>query len=415
MRWFLFLILIQTPLYPAHKARKPESALYLGSDQDVVRWLGSTHTKVICVAKNREQEGLIKGSKNVRTFVQKLCPYKNEDRSAVTLKQFLFNTDLACEPFTLLFSDLEGEEEGILEDLLHFAYNSKCTLYIRFRADLWKSHSPKDFEGLFSYFYQAGKETSTAESLELSPTSTLIFRGIDELRPFVKPNIPAFIIAYNQPTFIKGMVSQLEKYTKDITIIDNKSTFVPLLDYYEQEYPYTLLRQKENYGHMVYTRKEIKKLAGGLYLLTDPDLLFNPQLPPDFLSTLIAVSEECNAGKVGFALFIDSDDIREDLHLNKTPIKEWESKFWEKPVSFSSDPNLEMYWAAIDTTFCLINETKRNWDHIRIAGDFTCMHIPWHKGFEERLQSGEYEAYLQGGRSSNFFKINKKSPDEAPE
>ena len=46
------------------------------------------------------------------------------------------------------------------------------------------------------------------------------------------------IISYNQYTYVSKMVKQLEKYTNDIVIIDNKSSFPLLLDYYENDYKY---------------------------------------------------------------------------------------------------------------------------------------------------------------------------------
>ena len=38
-----------------------------------------------------------------------------------------------------------------------------------------------------------------------------------------------------------------------------------------------------------------------------------------------------------------------------------------------------MYWADIDTTFCLINKNNLGSRDIRVAGNFTARHIPWYK------------------------------------
>src|SRR4029077_171325 len=124
-----------------------------------------------------------------------------------------------------------------------------------------------------------------------------------------------------QYTFIKNMVKQLERYTSDINLIDNSSDYQPLLDYYENEYHYTLLKQKINHGHYVYLQEFIQKLAGDVYILTDPDLQFNPKLPDNFVEDFFNISNYYGAEKVGFALLINSDDIRTDIFFHGHTIK----------------------------------------------------------------------------------------------
>ena len=90
--------------------------------------------------------------------------------------------------------------------------------------------------------------------------------------------IPIYIIAYNNLFHVKNMVNQLEIYTTNIHIIDNCSTYQPLLDYYATEYKYDLMKMDRNYGHLVIYRPvwvQIPKIFG----MTDPDLQLNPDLP----------------------------------------------------------------------------------------------------------------------------------------
>jgi hypothetical protein len=210
----------------------------------------------------------------------------------------------------------------------------------------------------------------------------------------------AVIIGFNQYTYIKNMVKQLEKYTNDIVIIDNNSTFPELLKYYENDYKYNLIKMDKNYGHKVYEKPFMEYIIGDIYFLTDPDLEFNKNLPDNFIQKMIDISTYYEAEKVGFALLIDSDDIRNDIKSFGKSIIDFEKQYWMCKFYY---PNHELYSAAIDTTFCLINKQNKG-GHYRIAGDYICKHLPWHKDFEKQLLKGEYEYYMKNNISTNYWK-----------
>lgn len=304
-------------------------------------------------------------------------------------------------------------EENILEDVLHYAYTNKCPVYMSFHLDWWKHKKITDFDYLFQRFTVANLQVDNISPfLKTHPFASLLLIPKEEDVPLVKENITAVIIGYNQLTYIKNMVSQLEKYTKDIVILDNQSDYQPLLDYFQNEYPYTVLRQKANFGYIIYMHDWVKTLTGDIYILTDPDLQFNPQLPEGCISQLIELSNYFQANKVGFALLIDAEDIRTDVNFYGHSIKQWESQFWIHRLLFPLNQSLELYSAPIDTTFCLVNRKYYQSDRshsdqkcIRVAGDYTCVHIPWHVNFQNDLPKDEYEAYLRNNVSTNFFKV----------
>ena len=60
--------------------------------------------------------------------------------------------------------------------------------------------------------------------------------------------------------------------------------------------------------------------------------------------------------------------------FNGCTIYDWEIRFWHNKID---DPVYEIYNSGIDTTFHLINK-KFNGGSIRVAGNFTCKHIPWY-------------------------------------
>jgi len=336
---------------------------------------------------------------------------------SITFKQllydFIFNNEvLKNRKVSFIKCDIEGGEEDILEDILHFAYNNQCKVYMSFHLDWWKSKKITEFEYLFKYFKINCPERNICEYLAKDPWASLLFEPLDA-GVLVKKNMSAVVIGYNQYTFIKNMVEQLEKYTSDIIVIDNASSYQPLLNYYANAFKYTILKQKENYGHNVYRADRIQKIVGDLYLLTDPDLQFNANLPENFIREFIDIMNYFQASRVGFALFINSDDIRTDVTFSGRSIKEWESQFWQKPLIYPPIPRMELYNADIDTTFCLVNR-KFQGHHIRVAGDYTCFHIPWHNNFQCQLDEGEYQSYLINNISTNWFKVTEAKSNTHP-
>jgi FkbM family methyltransferase len=328
----------------------------------------------------------------------------------VTLKKIIYdyvhsNSALTSKKISFIKCDIEGGEEQILEDILHFCYHNQCSTYLSFHLTWWLHHTIRDFEPLFAHFETGFTPSDLCTHLESNPFASILFKPI-RAGEFPKKNIPAVIIGYNQVTYIKNMVDQLKKYTSDIIIIDNNSTFPPLLDYYRDDFHYTLLKMDANYGHSIYQDPWIQKLVGDTYLLTDPDLQFNSKLPDLFIADLLRISNYFKAGRVGFALAIDSDNLRTDVQFAGHSIQGWERQFWLHKLEYSPNAHMELYAAFIDTTFCLINKKYSDHHSIRVAGDYTCHHLPWYKDFRTHLQEGEYESYIQHNRSSNWFFAN---------
>lgn len=188
--------------------------------------------------------------------------------------------------------------------------------------------------------------------------------------------IPVFIISYNQLSYVKQIVGWLKDYGfTNIHIVDNKSTYKPLLDYLDDVDCYVHHMDK-NYGHTVIwsSGKFDDIINRQCYIVSDCDIAPNPNLPKDFVCKLYELlGKYPYLTKIGFALNIA--DLPE-TETNKI-VKQWESKFWNKEI----DNNI--YLADIDTTFALyrpgklVMNTKRFYYAIRVAGDMTAIHLPW--------------------------------------
>lgn len=218
--------------------------------------------------------------------------------------------------------------------------------------------------------------------------------------------IPIVTIAYNNYFFIKNFIEQIEKYENTIIIIDNKSTYPRLLKYYEYlkevyENKIRVIFMDKNYGHTVYRNIKLPDI----YILSDPDLELNKNLPNNYIEVLLKISEKYKSHKTGFALKLDYENFITNNNFHTTKYK-WEKKYW---VNNIPDNTYEMYYADIDTTFCLVNNkySTSSTNNIRIAGDFTCRHLPWYKDYiKQHITREELEYWTTNNISSSIIQFS---------
>lgn len=195
--------------------------------------------------------------------------------------------------------------------------------------------------------------------------------------------IPIFIISYNRLTYLEQIITYFESrgYT-NINIIDNCSTYAPLLAYLEKS-PYKCYRMDKNLGHMVFwISKKFKKFRkNNFFALTDPDIIPSKNCPDNFVKNFLeTLLTHDNCNKVGFSLKID--DLPEDNQLKKI-ILEWEKQFYEKKYSEQSPI---LYNADIDTTFAVYRPQKKKinfFKAIRVGYPYQAHHLPWYKNLEK--------------------------------
>ena len=215
--------------------------------------------------------------------------------------------------------------------------------------------------------------------------------------------IPVYLIVYELLYFVKKSVEQLKKFTKNIHIIDNNSKYPKLLEYYDKEYEFFIDRMDNNYGHRVWYEKIYGNFPR-IFAISDPDLEFNEKLPINFLEIMKELSNEYKKAKVGWALDISDAELFYKWNSYNTyqSIQEIEKRYWIRKVH---NPKYELYNANVDTTFCIVNKGYlHEFDAIRIAGDFTCKHIPWYEGWHKKLDIEEWEYYKKNNISSTIIK-----------
>jgi hypothetical protein len=218
--------------------------------------------------------------------------------------------------------------------------------------------------------------------------------------------IPIIIISFNQLFYLKQLVDFLKKHNyNNIVIIDNSSTYPPLLEYFKEVESFvTLHRLKENYGHLVFwkNRELFDKYSKGYYVVTDADI--NPILecPGNFLDYFKRIlDKDYKVTKVGFSLKID--DIP-STNVNKEKILNWESRYWQKLRI--SDGNFN---AGIDTTFALYRP-KYDYNEIlflkgcRTKYPYTAKHGGWYINSDELTE--EQKFYLKNCNESSSWRVD---------
>lgn len=222
--------------------------------------------------------------------------------------------------------------------------------------------------------------------------------------------IPIIIINFNQLFYLKQLISfLLNRNFQNIVIIDNKSTYEPLLQYYKQiEEKVVVEYMNTNSGHMVFFNNEYlkKKYTAGYYVITDADIVPNEDMPNDFMFKLIKLLDKYHTKitKVGLALDISSIP---DYYPLKERVLKWECKYWEKEIEKNA------YMANVDTTFALYKPKylMRDWtteffSAIRYGGKYKVKHGGWYT--DPLNMSEEQEFYYRNSSESNSWKMNEK-------
>jgi hypothetical protein len=189
--------------------------------------------------------------------------------------------------------------------------------------------------------------------------------------------IPIIINNFNRLDSMRQLIESLEKRGyANIFIIDNLSTYPPLLEYYNT-CKYTVFRLDSNIGmNALWGSGLIKKFRDDYFVYTDSDMVPVEECPDDFLDFFLQTLKKHRlAQKVGFSLKID--DLPDCYAMKDTVISE-EQKYFR----YQHDELL--YWAPIATTFALYRpRAKRihgNYyiEMYRTGYPYMAVHLPWY-------------------------------------
>jgi hypothetical protein len=211
--------------------------------------------------------------------------------------------------------------------------------------------------------------------------------------------IPVIINNFNRLDSLKQLISALEKRGYyNIHIIDNKSTYPALLEYYK-ECPYTVYLLEQNLGINAFWFSGLsKKFRREFFAYTDSDVVPVEECPPDFMKLFLDILKANRfARKAGFSLKID--DIP-DHYAMKERVVNWEKQFFTRPKGN------RMYLAPIDTTFALYRPRGRrrpsnyNVEMYRTAYPYMARHLPWYVNSSDPDEENRYYMEQSKARTS---------------
>jgi FkbM family methyltransferase len=234
-------------------------------------------------------------------------------------------------------------------------------------------------------------------------------KGVFYNNSFIIP--PIIIVCYNNYKYVENTLNQLAKINKDylnyVHILDNCSNCKDTINYlnYLNNLHCKVIYNSTNNGPRIspFNNIELYNQLPDKFIITDPDLEFNENLPNNFIEILVSLSDKYNCAKIGFALDIsDFDKMYQDIYYENTTIYDWEKKYWIDKIN---DTDFELYNAPVDTTFSLINKTISIFgSNIRIAGNFTAKHIPWYTN--NKIYS-VYENYIANTITTSISTTSK--------
>jgi hypothetical protein len=188
-------------------------------------------------------------------------------------------------------------------------------------------------------------------------------------------DVPVFIVNRNRHQALEQLVSWLtEAGTRKVVILDNGSTYPPLLAYYGRlPTGVNVMRLEKNFGPYVLWEQGVHEVMEMPFILTDSDLVPASFCPADLVSRLLEVMRQYpDATKVGPALRIDN---LPDGYTDADTVRKWESQFWEHPVA----PGV--FAAPLDTTFALYPpkaEFSLDDRALRLGYPYIVEHTPWY-------------------------------------
>lgn len=204
------------------------------------------------------------------------------------------------------------------------------------------------------------------------------------------------VITRDRVSFTRLCVASLERYGLDIHIVDHGSTWSPMCEYLSKV-PWPVHLREDHTPRDLWSWELLTEVTRGRpYLVTDCDIILDPDCPDDWLDRLfteLGRTLSLPLVKVGLGLRID--DLP-DTRLGHAA-RQWETSFWSSPTGEGA------YRAPVDTTLALYPPLYQNATFAlgparRLGHPYLVKHLPWYGDLdpEEALY---YKAHCLPGAS----------------
>ena len=215
----------------------------------------------------------------------------------------------------------------------------------------------------------------------------------------IKTMIPVIINNRNRLSHLKSLLIWLKKTNCRIIILDNDSTYEPLVEYYSNiSNDVEVFYLRQNLGHQaLYSWKLHHKFDEKFFIYTDSDIVPTESCPLNVLEYLAENKNKYkNYQKIGLSLKID--DIP-DHYQHKKLVLNWENNLIRGYLD-------DFYITPVDTTFAIYETKSLAADkHIvspclRTKEPYVARHMPWYSDtikmdYEEKYYISQANAKFQ--------------------
>ena len=200
-------------------------------------------------------------------------------------------------------------------------------------------------------------------------------------------DVPIFINSRDRLDCLRKLIAWLQQAGyRRIYILDNDSTYAPLLSYYEslREARGIEIIRLPNLGHKaLWTSGILDQLSvRTVYVYTDSDVLPQEECPRDIVRRLYLLLRRYPfVDKAGPGI-----EYRDITFWDKKKIQQSHSGFYYVPLE------QDAYFAPLDTTFALYRPVRsyRLFSAIRTTGAMMVRHLPWYLDAENLPEDERY-------------------------
>lgn len=210
---------------------------------------------------------------------------------------------------------------------------------------------------------------------------------------------PIVIICRDRLTPLQQLLARLDAagYVRPV-LVDNASTYPPLVDFLDRLTDIEVFRLTENLAHKAPWQADAvqaKLRTTFPVVVTDCDVVPDDDCPSDLVEHLATVLlRYADVDKVGLGLRID--DLPASYEKRDTVIA-WESQFWKKEIA----PGIFSAW--VDTTFALYRSlqpphgVKRA---LRTGPPYLARHLPW---YADSARPTEEQRYYEANAETDLL------------
>lgn len=193
------------------------------------------------------------------------------------------------------------------------------------------------------------------------------------------------------------MLEKLKSYkgVGDIYILDNGSTYPPLLEWYDT-HPCNIVREKNLGFGGPWVSGLVEELNCSYYVVTDSDMGLE-DTPDDTLLYLLEKANQLQLNKIGLGLnweIVKSSSMYYDRMQGHEKVRWQNSKV-------KNNVYLDVH---IDTTFALYKDSGYFIGGASTTFPYVARHIPWELSREEYENNEEFKYYIQNASESCSYK-----------